>query len=1721
MQKRSMQTACSILMLVSMVCRLCLVQATYETCTTYDKTKVAIGERFKYKVDTANTLGRVYYIAMDDMMNHYKKARALHITIEMDSAEPKMIMLFSRTHCAPTVQDFGWKIDYKHFEYNVSPQSTLTFTIDKTNLDPTSCYSMTPPRNFPIEAKQSCSAFDAYSPFFISGFCQNIPHKCEGWITIKESCLPGYYQNQNQCATCPAGMYSGMEEISCKKCAKGNFSIAGASECSYNINSCPKGHYANVAKSANVDYAAECLPCPPGRFNNILGQINASSCIRCPNGKYGETHASITNMTCKYCPAGRFVVDNPQTESPDTCNLCPSGRYKSIESTLKCTQCVAGKYLPNSYAPTALNHDDEKDCLKCPAGRYSDKGSSRCYESCRAGEFPVDGTNQCELCLAGFVSDEGDSNCTICPPGRFSNLQYTLCLACPHGKYAEMAGRSKIEHCISCPPGKFSDLDGVSSIKACQNCPAGTASSDEGAIGLKHCEHCKVGQYSAQPGQSSCQRCEAGKVTSFTRSTNCTKCSVGKFDSVNDSYTPRTLCVSCPIGKYNNENGGTKCKDCLEGETTHGFGSTDCFLCPKGKYLDNIDCKSCVHGRYSSFAGAISCTQCAAGQITYTNGSTRCYPCQKGKYQSTRKSISLSNIQACVQCPKHTYTDAEGSSSCINCTIGSITYTEGSTTCLQCPAGMYFKNYSCLLCEVGTFSSDSGSINSCKHCPAGKESITPGSSRCWDCPRGKFAAWGDDKIFCETCKKGKYSYLLGSTECISCPKGKFAALEGSRNCSACPAGTTPEISRTACVDCPKGRYAKVGFESCKTCDSTAIVNSRQSGCTTCKPGFFVSNTGDHCIGCPSGTYQNIHGACEQCPVGRYNSVPGAFNSSSCFECPVGRYSDAMGATELVACKLCPLGQTTTLKGQYLCVKCAAISMLEQAQHESCAPCTPGKFFNENTSMCEKCTKGKFRANPGHARCMNCPFASYNSASGMSTCLQCPVGRITRKGAKKESLSDCLCPDGEYLKKQQEESCVTCPVGGLCKGLGTIINTVQAKPGYWRGSETAVDFQECFDPSFCIGGVLNSSQGICRAGHQGHKCHACRNGKSQEEKFRKLAFNDLCILCFGVWGWFILALVFLIHLALWGILERKPTRVLSILHHLHVSGSTISFFQALLYVPLIFQLNMSDVLLKTLASILQITVNIDVSNVILGPFICRDSLTDLFDSYFIHWFLFFLSFVINIFRMRYRANQIHPIGVINGANGSLYNKYVLPRVYGGLKISISYRSMELFRLTNHLKPARLFYRLQNDADSDAKVGLYIFHIALFVCLCSDMYISYRLNVMNHKRGISKQAVENLGEEYTLFSICIAFFIASLIPGVPNLYVVFLLFGFCCVVMYNLVMIFVISKYQATYVQPHSLKRAIETAGIKHIGNYDHGRRYNEGDKVIFKHKLHKFVKGSGTLESDGPLSPDNKNRWKAEKHLNISYERLVHLYNELCLNIESLQNLNEKINVISQNVKMCKEDETWACANSIPEVLTTDFVQYAMETMKDQKYKAVKVKTKVQLDAWLFKNGADAIILELQNYITKLGDLKLQYEKQIKNNDDFGFASEHYFESVVERLQEDIAKIRTSGFEDRILLYTAISNPKDRNAYDETVFCYLGRHIDRHWNLDLDSIYKQGRRSSSPKKSMTLSPRSPFKLPDVNGSYHLSQGEFKKSPTGGSMPVTPMKKSNENGPSIDP
>jgi hypothetical protein len=157
---------------------------------------------------------------------------------------------------------------------------------------------------------------------------------------------------------------------------------------------------------------------------------------------------------------------------------------------------------------------------------------------------------------------------------------------------------------------------------------------------------------------------------------------------------------------------------------------------------------------------------------------------------------------------------------------------------------------------------------------------------------------------CSTCLPGQG---WNGSRCVACGATQITV---NNSCSTCPAGTTPDPSRTSCVNtCLPGqgwngsRCVACGAtqitvnNSCSTCPAGTTPDPSRTSCVnTCLPG--QGWNGSRCVACGA-TQITVNNSCSTCPAGttpdpsRTSCVStctnGAINPPQCTSCQTPQY----------------------------------------------------------------------------------------------------------------------------------------------------------------------------------------------------------------------------------------------------------------------------------------------------------------------------------------------------------------------------------------------------------------------------------------------------------------------------------------------------------------------------------------------------------------------------------------------------------------------------------------------------------------------------------------------------------------------------------------------------------------------------------------------------------------------------------------------------------------
>lgn len=256
--------------------------------------------------------------------------------------------------------------------------------------------------------------------FFCTGGCAN-PSACPlGTFSsasfaesalVCQDCPLGSYTNQpgmTKCSVCPsgascayrdrvfqpcpAGTWSGENEVQCHECPAGSYNSETFQE---QCTTCPVGYYCPKASSSPVACASgtvsinsgvsPCGPCPAG-YSCSGSPPQPSACLI-------GTYSPVGEVTCSSCPRGFFC---PQSDQPP--QACVLGTVSTVRSTV-CNPCPPGSSCANAAV----------DPVPCALGTYASSTSALICRLCPAGYSCADPSMAPSLCALGAYSLEVSS----------------------------------------------------------------------------------------------------------------------------------------------------------------------------------------------------------------------------------------------------------------------------------------------------------------------------------------------------------------------------------------------------------------------------------------------------------------------------------------------------------------------------------------------------------------------------------------------------------------------------------------------------------------------------------------------------------------------------------------------------------------------------------------------------------------------------------------------------------------------------------------------------------------------------------------------------------------------------------------------------------------------------------------------------------------------------------------------------------------------------------------------------------------------------------------------------------------------------------------------------------------------------------------------------------------------------------------------------------------
>ena len=207
-------------------------------------------------------------------------------------------------------------------------------------------------------------------------------------------CLQGYYGPRGgTCTACPRGTAKSSDDSN---------SLSGST--STDCTTCPAGKFSSGYREGTrntAKAATSCTDCPnfdAGGISSIQGSDDFQDCF-CLAGHYGARGVQCTN-----CRGGTYKISDDRLSSTgsssDDCVECARGKFSTFPeatSDTVCTNCIAGKYAPNT---------GRTDCLQCTGEQFAEfEGMSEC-KTCPRGKFILDkkiDLSNAEQTVSGFV----------------------------------------------------------------------------------------------------------------------------------------------------------------------------------------------------------------------------------------------------------------------------------------------------------------------------------------------------------------------------------------------------------------------------------------------------------------------------------------------------------------------------------------------------------------------------------------------------------------------------------------------------------------------------------------------------------------------------------------------------------------------------------------------------------------------------------------------------------------------------------------------------------------------------------------------------------------------------------------------------------------------------------------------------------------------------------------------------------------------------------------------------------------------------------------------------------------------------------------------------------------------------------------------------------------------------------------------------------------------
>jgi predicted Zn-ribbon and HTH transcriptional regulator len=394
------------------------------------------------------------------------------------------------------------------------------------------------------------------------------------------------------------------------------------------------------------------------------------------------------------------------------------------------------------------------------------------------------------------------------------------------------------------------------------------------------------------------------------------------------------------------------------------------------------------------------------------------------------------------------------------------------------------------------------------------------------------------------CGPGYYTAVSSTTgvqSCEPCFPGQFKSSAGDTSanaqCDYCATGKVSEPAATECYICAAGYEARAvvlpdGVTSvwkCSACDVGFFRSAQEatmpdgsptipSSCSACAAGFIADREGyDRCSLCEGGMEASEDGTrCVHCKAGKYRAPEGSFGLTGVFATAGGiSRKNTTGAAVLKRAK----EEDAAVTAPTVCAACVAGFMTDRIKAHRCSLCEGGTEASKDSTGCETCTAGKYRAPEGSwgtggvffggrknttsndliraknedelvtepTSCASCDAGYVSRDAGASKCTACTSGKVSGNelGAV-ECLTCKTVPDTLYAAAAQAK-CTGC-VSPLEIKIGSssdnINDCVCSEGKYLSAGSVGVSpvCTNCPDGGFCPQGTMNVTDILGKPGY---------------------------------------------------------------------------------------------------------------------------------------------------------------------------------------------------------------------------------------------------------------------------------------------------------------------------------------------------------------------------------------------------------------------------------------------------------------------------------------------------------------------------------------------------------------------------------------------------------------------------------------------------------------